>query len=277
MGPGSRTALSALAADENLILQRKQNVQRFGANWIRPPGVAKTYQATMDEVAEREEQEILARREQQLLDYAAAQTEAQNRAQAEEGQDDEMMDGARDLDDDVPEAEDSVSEASEEDEDGSDVSEGEGETHIHGQEGDMTFNEDSFIEGSMVAGEVEHMLEMEEAEIAGVLQEERDLDDDIPEAGSYEHTDTDLDDTDTSEDVAAAPSSAGRRSSGRRSSGIRSTRAAQRSSMSNQENSSLLDGSSFLRSSPAAGRGARASIGSTIRDRFNIRSRRRVS
>jgi hypothetical protein len=143
----------------------------------------------------------------------------------------------------------------------------------------MTFNEDSFIEGSSaVAGEVEHMLEMEEAEMAGVLQDERDLDDDIPEAGSYEHTDTELDySSDEADNSRLSMPSTGRRHSGRRSSGRRSSgrrssvlpgmgaRSAHppRSSINLDPNStsfgldgssSMLDGSSFLRSSPAAAR-----------------------
>jgi hypothetical protein len=222
----------------------------------------------MDEAAEREEQEILARREQALLDLAAAETEAANRAQAAEGQDEEMMEAERDLDDDVPEAEADESNLS-----GSeDVSEvEEGDTSALGGQADMTFNEDSFIEGSsVVAGEVEHMLEMEEAEMAGVLQDERDLDDDIPEAGSYEHTDTELDySSDEADNSRISGPSAGRRRSGRRSSGLPSMGARSahppRSSMNLDPNStsfgldgssSMLDGSSFLRSSPAAARGS---------------------
>jgi hypothetical protein len=146
----------------------------------------------------------------------------------------------------------------------------------------MTFNEDSFIEGSsVVAGEVEHMLAMEEAEMAGVLQDERDLDDDIPEAGSYEHTDTELDySSDEADNSRISVPNTGRRQSGRRTSGRRSSvrrssglpgmgariAHAPRSSMNLDPNntsfgldgsSSLLDGSSFLRSSPVA---ARASL-----------------
>jgi hypothetical protein len=174
--------LAQLVADENAIEQRKQNVRRFGAGWIRPPGIAKTYQATMDELAEREEQEILARRDMQLQELANAQElEAQRQQQQEDGGD---MDGAadadgegqRDLDDEVPEAE------------------------------DITFNEESLVEGSQLVEDgldmdadldaemdMERMLDMEEADMTGML-DERDLDDDVPEAGSYQHTDTEAED-----------------------------------------------------------------------------------
>ncbi|ORY18032.1 hypothetical protein BCR34DRAFT_554693 [Clohesyomyces aquaticus] len=255
-GPhSSRSVLAALSADENVIHQRKQNVRRFGAGWIRPPGVLKTYQATMDEAAEREEQEILARREQALLDLQAAQTETANQQAAAAGEDEEMAEPERDLDDDVPEAEADESEVSGTNEDASELDEG--DTGFETQ-ADMTFNEDSFIEGSMVAGEVERMLEIEEAEMAGVLQEERDLDDDIPEAGSYEHTETDIEIESSDDEVnvsMVAPStgrrSLGRRTSGRPSSGFRAP-ARDRTSIDLEGSSSILDGSSFFRSSPAA-------------------------
>ncbi|OCK91304.1 uncharacterized protein K441DRAFT_707318 [Cenococcum geophilum 1.58] len=207
--------LLALTLDENAIAQRKQNVRRFGAGWLRPPGVAKTYQASMDEAAEREEQEMLARREQELLELASAQEEATAAAAAAaaagdagagagagggaeggaQGEEEEGV-GERDLDDEVPEAESDGSEGSDGDGD-------EGEDGGGDGEGEMTFNGSSFLEGSIVAAdaEVEQMLEMEEA---GVLQDERDLDDDVPEAGSYQHTDTELEDSSSDIEVASS-------------------------------------------------------------------------
>ncbi|KAJ4344316.1 hypothetical protein N0V95_006148 [Ascochyta clinopodiicola] len=300
------TLLATLTQDENVFEQRKANVQRFGAGWIRPPGVTKTLQATTDEELEKQEQEIMARREQVMMDLAAAQQEAAN---AEERQDREEMEEngeveERDLDDDVPEAEASASELSasdaSSDEEGS-VSDTEDGAR---EQESIPFNEDSFIEGSMVEAEVSAMLEMEEAEMAGVLQDERDLDDDIPEAGSYEHTDSELEDS-SDDDAASRPPgmssvrttrsmrrssgfqsarrSSGRRSSGRRSSGLPSTGGAQqnlglgqsigrgidlgaslgngRSSFGIDGSSSILEGSSFLRSSPAVQR-------SSLRDQF---------
>ncbi|KAF2660144.1 hypothetical protein K491DRAFT_765615 [Lophiostoma macrostomum CBS 122681] len=278
-GPSSRSYLATLAADENVIYQRKQHIRRFGAGWIRPPGVAKTYQATMDEAVEKEEQEHQARREQVMMDMAAAQAEAQagaaNQEAAAEGGDEEM-EGEVDLDAEVPEAEADESNVSGSEDEASEAEEG--DTSAVGDQTGMTFNEDSFIEGGT---EVEHMLEMEEAEMAGVLQDERDLDDDVPEAGSYEHTDTELDSSEEEVDdsLVSAPS-ARRRQSGqsRRSSGARIGRGqrhsglfegtqrnsgildagvgAGRSSFGMDGSSSILDGSSFLRSSPAAPRGS---------------------
>lgn len=240
--PKNNTVLAQLIADENAIEQRKQNIRRFGAGWIRPPGIAKTYQATMDEIAEREEQEMLARRDAQMQELANAQEmEARRQQGLDEGEDvdgggegDEGM-GERDLDDDVPEAE------------------------------DVTFNEESLIEGSLVGGDavdmdadldaeidVERMLDMEEAEMSAMLDDERDLDDDVPEAGSYQHTDTELEDDSSDEEVGEA--SMVQLSGGH----------ARRSIMS--EGDPQLNSSSFLSSSPAARRGL--ARGNAFRDRL---------
>lgn len=228
----------------------------------------KTYQALIDEEHEREEQEMLARREQVMLDLQAAQQDAQN-AEAREANGDEMEEGEGevDLDDEVPEAEADESDVS--------VSGLEGDTVSEVEEGstrqDVTFNEDSFIEGSMLEDHVSHMLAREEASMAGTLQEERDLDDDIPEAGEYEHTDSSLidssDEDDTQASFAAPPPIQRRRESrreGRRSSGMAARRSSgpvlvqqsNRRSVELEGSSSIMEGSSFLRSSPAAARGS---------------------
>jgi len=181
-----RSSLAALRADEANIEQRKQNVRRFGAAWLRPPGVAKTYQAQMDEEAERAEQAELARREALMNELAAAE-----RSQVQLGTDGagEEPTEERDLDADIPDAD---AEALEDGDDG----------EVEGEQ-DVTFNEESFLEGSDLMHEQEEedllsqqMIRLEEAELEGRLQDERDLglerdlDDDVPEAGSYEHTDT---------------------------------------------------------------------------------------
>lgn len=55
--------LTQLALDEQSVDQRKLNIQRFGAAWIRPPGMSKTLQGEIDEKAEHEESE-----HQQIMD-----------------------------------------------------------------------------------------------------------------------------------------------------------------------------------------------------------------
>jgi len=216
----------------------------------------------IDEKHEREEQEELLQREQRMLDLAAAQQDAQN-AEAREAAGDVIEEEEHDLDDDVPEAEEEASE--------SDLSATESGSEEDGTRQDVTFNEDSFIEGSMMEGQVSHMLAMEEASMSGALQDERDLDDDIPEAGEYEHTDSSqLDSSEDEPTQASFVQSGRRRRSGRRSSGAprRSTGQmgqmghpvppvqSSRLSVDLEGSSSFLDGSSFLRSSPAAVRGS---------------------
>lgn len=107
--------LTTLAHDENTILHRRQNIARFGAGWIRPPGVAKTLQASMDEAAEREEM-MRAEAEGDVevmdvdgegvggVDIVGLEAERQ---QVEEGQGQvqEEVEQERDLDEEVPEAE----------------------------------------------------------------------------------------------------------------------------------------------------------------------------
>jgi len=283
------------------------NVQRFGAGWIRPPGVAKTLQAITDEELEKQEQEHMARREQVMLDLAAAQQEAANaeeRQQREELEENAEMEEERDLDDEVPEAEASASESSASDVSSDDEGSVSDTEDLTREQESIPFNEDSFIEGSMVEAEVSAMLEHEEAEMAGVLQDERDLDDDIPEAGSYEHTDSELEESSDDNAPSRAPGfssvrttrsmrrssgfqsarrSSGRRSSARRSSGFPNIAGAPpsatfsrsigrgidlgpslghgRSSFGIDGSSSILDNSSFLRSSPAVQR-------TNLRDQF---------
>jgi hypothetical protein len=236
-----------LTEDEKLIEQRKLNVRRFGAAWLRPPGVAKTFQARMDEDQERAEQAEMARREAQLLEMAqAAEAEAGN-AEAEQEQEEE-----RDLDADVPDAEEEEDEEEDEDEEDSDE-------EVTGV--DVTFNEESLMEGS-IDGDGRDELEMEEAELIGRLQDERDLglerdlDDSVPEAGSYQHTDTELeDDTSEEEDSDAEPLSRQTPRSVPRNP-VRTSGGNVRSSrILANDPADIMGSSSFVGSSPAMGRG----------------------
>jgi hypothetical protein len=61
-GPPARNAVNTLRAEENAIRLRKSNIRRFGAGWLKPPGISKTLQGLIDEKAEREEQELAAMR-----------------------------------------------------------------------------------------------------------------------------------------------------------------------------------------------------------------------
>lgn len=157
-----------------------------------------------DERAEREEQELVAQREQAMIDaQAAAEEEAMEgdganllRAEGEEGvvEEDEM----RDLDELVPEG---VGEAGWESSD-------DGEEEEEDEEGNQ--ENERVGEGDGVVGdsEVDFLGVQEEGEgdyaVPGMLEGEvRDLDEDVPEAGSYQHTDTELEDESSVEEGAS--------------------------------------------------------------------------
>jgi Apc15p protein len=210
-----RALLSALVADENLIETRKLNVRRFGAHWLRPPGVAKTFQARMDEEEERKEQLEMQRREAQMAELQAAANAEMGVGPGGGGEDgaDEMeeeMEG--DLDADVPDADEMADDEEDDDDDDDDDEDGEDDDGGEGH-GEMSqFHEDSLLEGSIVGGDgmdarqTQSFLDAEDAELDGRAQDmrdlglERDLDDDVLEAGSYEHTDTEQEDESDEDD-----------------------------------------------------------------------------
>jgi hypothetical protein len=226
----SRSPLAQLRADEHIIELRKFNVMRFGAGWLRPPGVTKTLQSKLEEAQEQLEQMEMQRRDAEMR---AQEEAAQQVAMGMTGPDGEALPDQeeRDLDADVPDAEQSAL-ASDEDVE-----------YI----ANVTFNEASLLQGSPNVGRRAE-LELEDAELDGRLQDERDLgmegdlDDDVPEAGSYEHTDTELEDESSDEEEERQPLSQPRAS-------VRSDGRARRSLAS--ENSEFLGSSSFLESSPA--------------------------
>ena len=180
--------------------------------------MSKTLQAMTEEEAERKEQEELERQERGMLDMQAQQqlAEAQQRAQeAGEQQEGGEVVEERNLDDEVPDA---------------DAEAGEGD-------GEVTFNESSLVEGD---SQIQHQdeeneqeqrqyAEMEEAELTGAAQaeeelgivheDERNLDDSIPEAGSYQHTDTELEDSDSESELQDSFAAQSARRSSRRSQG----------------------------------------------------------
>lgn len=133
-----------------------------------------------EEEQERLEQEEQARQERGLMDMQAQQQLAEARNQAEAGEDAAEEEEERDLDDEIPEAEDNAAEVS--------------------------FNEESLVDGSQLVEQqevAEMEVEMEVAELTGAardeeelgIEHERDLDNSVPEAGSYQHTDTEVEDS----------------------------------------------------------------------------------
>ncbi|KAI4161639.1 MAG: hypothetical protein LQ342_004647 [Letrouitia transgressa] len=201
--------LTTLRLDEISVANRKSNIRRFGAGWLRPPGIPKTLQNLVDEKAEREEAEATAAREGLMLEAqeAAAQAAAEEAGEGQEimdmGDGDGAIGGERDLDEEIPE-EGGVgigawisSSDGEEDDDGSIVGGGRGmegdEEEMEEPEISIAIDDDVVARGGLLTGDDEgegdYALQEGEGDGGG-----RDLDDDVPEAGSYQHTDTELED-----------------------------------------------------------------------------------
>ena len=190
----ARSPLAILKAEETAIESRKAAVRNFGSHWIRPPGISKTLQAMIEEALEREEQAELERQEAGMRDMQAQQQLAEAQQQAQETEQNDGEDGEeRDLDAEIPDADATTA--------------------------DVTFNEDSMMEGSQVEitdqnieDEGGNENEMEVAELTGAAQDEeelgiemeRDLDDSVPEAGSYQHTDTEVEDSDSDSELRSS-------------------------------------------------------------------------
>ncbi|KAI0025750.1 Apc15p protein-domain-containing protein [Xylariomycetidae sp. FL0641] len=150
-----RSPLARLRADEAHYERRRQNVAHFGAGWLKPPGIPKTLHQIREERREAEEHAEAMRREQlaqELAEAEAAGVAAAAAAAAAAGEDgalvvegmappvadldgdamdDVQLDGARDLDEEIPEAEDAdfglSGEEEEEEEDDDDEDEDEEE------------------------------------------------------------------------------------------------------------------------------------------------------
>ncbi|KAI1460776.1 Apc15p protein-domain-containing protein [Annulohypoxylon moriforme] len=235
-----RSPLARLRADEQTIERRRANVTNFGAAWLKPPGIPKTLHQLREERREAEEHAEALRREALAQELAEAEAGAGGvdalldvPGEGEDGDgvmDDVQLDGARDLDEDIPEADDfGLGSGSEEDEDEEDDSDSEEDDDDDDDENEaerraayaqqvlmahrMRQADDAFRE-SMVRGrdggnyygvddevDDEDQAQMiEEDDLVGHgdggdMDMEGDLDDDIPEAedAGYEHTDSEAD------------------------------------------------------------------------------------
>ncbi|PNP79146.1 hypothetical protein FNYG_07584 [Fusarium nygamai] len=96
-----RSALARLAADEQYMQRRRLNVQNYGSGWLKPPGVPKTLHQMREEKREQEEHQEAMRREQLAQELAEAEAEGMP---GEGTMDDVQLDGAQDLDDEIPDA-----------------------------------------------------------------------------------------------------------------------------------------------------------------------------
>lgn len=107
--PPARTPLTVLAADEAVLAYRKRAVARYGASWLRPPGVSKTLQGRDDERAEREEVEAQREREARAEEEMMRAQELADAQEGEEGgeggeEEEEEEEAGVDLDAEVPDA-----------------------------------------------------------------------------------------------------------------------------------------------------------------------------
>ncbi len=84
--------------------RRRTNVQNYGSTWLKPPGLPKTLHQMREEKREQEEHQEAMRREQLAQELAEAEAEAA--ADGEDAMDDVQLDGAQDLDEEIPDADD---------------------------------------------------------------------------------------------------------------------------------------------------------------------------
>ncbi|KAL8709832.1 MAG: hypothetical protein Q9220_005448 [cf. Caloplaca sp. 1 TL-2023] len=207
--PPTSLLLATLRADELSIQNRKASIRRFGAGWLRPPGIPKTLQGIADERAEREEQELVASREAAMME-AQAEAEAQEEAAAREEAERMMVEngegedeGGMNLDDEVPDASEIVGDVAgegwESSSDGGEEENGDQENDGMRQQGIRREDEMREIDIAVDADVGASFTGVgEEGEgdygVPGMLEGGRDLDEDVPEAGSYQHTDTEVED-----------------------------------------------------------------------------------
>lgn len=283
-----RSPLARLRADEQIVERRLHNVSNFGSTWLKPPGIPKTLHQLREERREQEEHQEAMRREQLAQELAEAEAagtggaEAMLDAPGEDGMDDVQLDGARDLDDDIPDADadfglnsiatdtDDEAEVDEEDQAEEDLEQRVARTQQELMAQRMRQADDPFRENAPghslaqlddddVGSEAEYQSQMiEEGDISGGIDGgdmdmEADLDDDIPEAesaGGYEHTDTEADLSSSDDDDPAEMSfAAGRAPQAARFRGSMAHSDATRNSMAISD---ILSGggSSLLGSSP---------------------------
>lgn len=223
--------------------------------------------AAAAEAAEAEQEGQEGEQERDLdeeIPDAEDEDEDEDITDSDEEEEDEDEDEDDDEDDDEDEEEDMQSELQ---------SEMLQQSHMHNSEipvaEDITFNEESMFADTSIAAldeesrEQERYRHLQEAELTGVAQDEldlgieRDLDDSVPEAGSYQHTDSELEDSDEEddddedgEDEEEEEQSRLERQEHEHSDMVGAVMQRSRSSLLSRDVSSLLD-SSFVTSSPA--------------------------
>jgi hypothetical protein len=229
--PSSRNntlSLAALSLDERLLEARKRAIAIYGYGWLRPAGCGKTMLGRREEEVEREEVERQLREvEEQEAMALAGEEEARRRSVLARGE--VQGEGERDLDEEIPDAEQLTHGEEEEndmverdmDDDVPDADEGdrtnmtfgnttmttelllEGETGITDDvEGTSLGQPEPAVRSVMAGGGAafrEFDAQEQEALANAMLDEdeqgmaERDLDDEVPSAGEMGERDLDDD------------------------------------------------------------------------------------
>ncbi|KAI1364210.1 Apc15p protein-domain-containing protein [Xylaria arbuscula] len=158
-----RSPLARLRSDEQNLERRQQNVTNFGSAWLKPPGLPKTLHQLREERREAEEHQEALRREQLAQELAEAEAEAAGAVAGEgatagggdadmaldapaggdDGMDDVQLDGARDLDDEVPEADEADFGFSDNDDDEDDEEDDEDDEEDEEEEDEEERDEDT--------------------------------------------------------------------------------------------------------------------------------------
>ncbi|EEA23019.1 hypothetical protein TMatcc_001886 [Talaromyces marneffei ATCC 18224] len=237
-------SLAMLQLEERALRLRKENIASFGAAWIKPAGIPKTMQGMREEEAEREEGLAAAQQELNVAAMVAAagaggagvmdmdafggeamlQQQQQdmmmggdNAGVAGEGDGNEADELERDLDDDIPEAEDNGFEDSG-DEEGlveegeeayeeelmdrnldDDIPDGYPDEDDDDDDDDDDDEEDAYDDDEMPGGDEIPVRDLDDDIPEANDLEDEDMDDDIPEAEEWQHTDSELEDNDDSD------------------------------------------------------------------------------
>ncbi|KAI6248779.1 hypothetical protein HI914_02304 [Erysiphe necator] len=217
-----RSPLTNLRLDEEFIRSRKKNIMDYGADWLKPPGVSKSLQQMREDEREMREHEETLRRERLAQELAEAGAEAELGSLLQE-EEDEGIEEMADLDDEIPEANSSELDLNEESDfrdDGTDQTETSGViTHNN----TLPLQDDLYRREILVHNRLlrDDSSTIDEQDLSGMLEEEdliheqtglgmtnldigmnqdMDLDDDIPEGDAYEHTDIEEEISSSSQD-----------------------------------------------------------------------------
>lgn len=199
-----------LRSDEESIRNYKNSIADFGAAWLKPPGISKSLRQLREEEREMKDHQEALRREQlaQELAEAGSRIEMDSLLQGEEG-----MEELPDLDAEVPEADNSAFDSNEEGLDEEDTG-SEYQTSGLPSLNDLSIPDDLIRRETLIHDRLlrdDDSSVIDEKDLTGMLLEEDlipehndaewingtlrinqniDLDDEIPDGEGYEHTDS---------------------------------------------------------------------------------------